>query len=279
MEQCAGTDEGNRPVAYETIAVEAGRITTVALNRPERRNAITIQMEEELLDALKSADRSGECRAIILRGNGQVFSAGHDLYEAAERAAGSPDVPPPPFGTHIMHEEVWNVGTPIISAVHGFVGPHAIHLITATDLVVAAEGTTFSFEFARVGGGHSFPLLTFTIGIRRYKEWRLLAQALDAQRAQEWGLINAVVPPQRLMDHATAWAESIAETPVESAVGNKLSINKDFERLGIWELLNLQSRFAPAGRPNERSRDYFKAVRDQGLSAARREAGATAEDG
>ena len=234
-------------MTYETIAVEPGVVTKIALNRPEKRNAINVQMERELVDALRDADRREECRAIILHGRGAVFSAGHDLRESELRRSGSADAPTPAFGVHYLHEEVWNIGTPIIAAVHGYLAPHAINLVTATDLVVAAEGTRFSFEYSRVAPGPTYPLLTFTVGVRKHKEWLLLARAVDAEEAKDAGLVNAVVPAERLLDQAMEWANVIVETVVESAVGNKLSVNKDLDRLGLWELYKLKSRFAPSG--------------------------------
>ena len=232
------------PANYKTITAHFARITRITLNRPEKRNAINLQMEADLVDALRRAERYPDARVVLLTGAGPVFSAGHDLQEAAARAAGQP-IPSSPFGVHPAPEEVWNVALPIVTAVHGYVGPHAIKTITATDLIVAAHGTRFSWEITARAGGPSFPLLTFTVGLRNYKRWLLTDPIFDAEAALQAGLINKVVPPDKLLDEALAWCETIAQTAPESARGNKLSINKDLDRLGLWDLHKLQSRHAP----------------------------------
>src|SRR5262245_55411867 len=129
---------------YSTIIVEPGPTTWITLNRPERRNAINHQLEHEVLHALHAAEMDSSVRVICLKGNGPVFSAGHDLYEVAETylKGGNPaDTRPSGPGSA---EQIWFINRPIISCVHGFLGPQASIMVACTDLIVAAEGTVFS---------------------------------------------------------------------------------------------------------------------------------------
>jgi enoyl-CoA hydratase/carnithine racemase len=256
---------------YETIVVEPGTVTKIGLNRPERRNAINRQMERELAAALTAADADPDCHVIILHGHGPVFSAGHDLYEVAAMYAGGENVGDLYFGKRTLQEDVWNVRTPIIAAVHGYLGPHAIHTVMCADLIIAAEGTRFSMEQVRVGGANGNPQVTFTIGEKRHKEWRLLGKAIDARVALRWGIVNAVVPAEQLMATATRWAEWIAAVPPQNAVANKLSVNKDVERLGIWELHKLGFFFGRMGHGSTVDRAFFQRVLDEGLKPSLRE--------
>jgi enoyl-CoA hydratase/carnithine racemase len=141
-------------------------------------------------------------------------------------------------------------------------------MCVSVDLVIAAEDTRFSFEQLRVSGADSFPLLGYTIGVRHYKEWRLLAKAIDAQKAYEWGLVNCVVPRSEVDETAWNWALQVAATPASGSIRNKLSVNKDFEHLGIWELAKLRPVYGTGGTTSERSAEYFKTVAEKGVRAA-----------
>jgi enoyl-CoA hydratase len=266
---------------YQTITVEPGVITRIGLNRPERRNAINLQLEHDLTEALLAAERDADCRVVILFGHGPVFSAGHDLYEVAAMFAEGSSGMLRGYGKRSLQEHVWNIQKPIISAVHGFVGPHAVYLIACTDLIIAAEGTRFSMEQMRRGGATGFPLITFIIGEKRYKEWRLLARALDAATLADWGLVNTVVPAEQLMATATQWAEWIAAIPPQNALANKLAVNKDVERLGLWELAKLGSLYGMMGHGSETDKDFFRKVMAEGLRPALRDRDAnfTGQDG
>jgi enoyl-CoA hydratase/carnithine racemase len=256
-------------LAYETIDVSTSEaVTVISLNRPKQRNAISELVEHELLGACLQAEADPDVRAIIVRGNGPVFSAGHDIVEAAQRfqqGIVSDDVD---FGRRSLHEDLWNIRKPIIAAVHGYVGPHAIHLCVSVDLVIAAEETRFSLEQLKVSVSDSFPLLGYTIGLRHYKEWRLLAKAIDARKAYEWGLVNLVVPREELDETALSWAQQVAATPASGSIRSKLSVNKDFERLGVWELAKLRPVYGTGGTVSERSAEYFKTVAEKGVRAA-----------
>jgi enoyl-CoA hydratase/carnithine racemase len=262
-------------VSYRFVDIEPGRITTIALNRPERRNAIGRELEAELLGAFRAAEADRGCHVIVLCARGSVFSAGHDIKEGAERQQSDGFDPDEDVGRRTLQEEVWNIRRPVIAAVNGFCGPHATHLVAATDIVLAADDARFSFEHLRITGAHSFPLLTYTIGARRYKEWRLMAKSIDAPTAREWGLVNAVVPADRLLETAYGWAEELARVPLANSIANKLSINKDIERLGIWELWKLRPLFSGATNRSPEQEEYYRSIREQGVGASvrRRDAG------
>lgn len=254
---------------YETIIVEPGPITWVTLNRPERRNAINRQLEEEVLHALHAAEVDEEVRVICLKGNGPCFSAGHDLYEVAESYAkgGSPTSSRPsgPSGA----EQIWFIRKPIISAVHGFLGPQAMIMTACTDLIVAAEGTAFSLEISRAGGGDIInPLWLHLLGLRRHKEWRLLFGILPAEKAVEWGFINKVVPMNRLYAQAQEWAETMLAAPPRSLESYKRGLNSMLEIQGVWSLKGPHELFGAQGHGSERDQEFYKIVQEKGLKAA-----------
>jgi enoyl-CoA hydratase len=258
-------------VAYETIIYERGPLAWITLNRPEKRNAINQKMHDELLHALHAAETDPEVRVIALKGNGPVFSAGHDLYEVAEMFEKGIDYTQLHPSGRSMEEEIWHIRKPTISCVHGFLGPQAIIIATVTDLVVAAEGTGFSLEQARVGGGDIInPLWLSILGLRRHKEWRLTFSILPAEKAVEWGFINKVVPMDQLTKQAEEWAKAMIAVPAQTVNSFKMGLNAMAEVNGAWTLRTFHDAYGRLGHGSERDREFFKMIREQGLQAALR---------
>ena len=253
---------------YKTIIHAPGTITWITLNRPERRNAINRQLEDELMDALHTAEADEKVRVIILKGNGPMFSAGHDLYEVAETYMKGGNPGRGGSGRSVP-EQIWHIRKPIITCVHGVLGPQASIMSAVTDLIVAAEGTIFSLEQARVGGGDIInPLWLELIGMRRHKEWRLTFSALPAEKAMEWGFINKVVPMDRLYAQAEEWAQTMVSVPAQTVNSFKRGLNAMMEAKGIWNMGLLHETVGHQGHGSDRDREFFKLVLEKGLKTA-----------
>lgn len=258
-------------MAYSTILVENGPLTWITLNRPEKRNAINSKMYEELLTALHAAEVDPAVRVIGLKGNGPVFSAGHDLVEVAEMFEKGGDFREGRPSGISLEESIWRIRKPIVSCVHGFLGPQAIIIATVTDLVVAAEGTSFSLEQARVGGGDIInPLWLSILGLRRHKEWRLTFSILTAEKAVEWGFINRVVPYEQMRAVAEEWANAMIAVPAQTVNSFKQGLNAMAEVNGAWSLRTFHDTYGMLGHGSERDREFYKIIREQGLQAALR---------
>lgn len=254
---------------YTTIAVERREgYVEVALNRPENRNAINHQLSDELMACLSSLDDDDTVSAVVLYGKGPVFSAGHDLYEVAGELAEGRVPKEFEFGTKTLQEKVWEIRTPIIAAVHGFLGPHAMYLMSSFDMIVATESTRFSFEQGRVSGAGCDPRMTFQIGALRHKKWRLLGEVIDASTAEQWGLINEVVAEDELLPTARSWAERLAQIPRLNARLNKLSINNQYAHFGIPAMQQHQQSFIQQGHGSETDQKFFQTVLESGLREA-----------
>lgn len=254
---------------YTMIAVERrDGYAEVALDRPAQRNAINHQLSAELMACLEELDADERCHAIVLYGNGPVFSAGHDLYEVAEELSRGQVPKEFEFGRKTLQERVWEIGAPIIAAVHGFLGPHAMYLMSSFDMIVATDSTRFSFEQGRVSGAGTDPRMTFQIGALRHKKWRLLGEVVDARTAEEWGLVNAVVPDDELLATARSWAERLATIPRLNSRLNKASINNQYDHFGIAAMQRHQQSFIQQGHGSERDQEFFRIVVESGLKEA-----------
>src|ERR1700747_1009059 len=188
------------------IEKETPQITVVTLNRPERRNALTIELLTELQAAIKLASNQPDQRVMILRGAGAAFCTGLDLKEAADHTK-----------AHATAELVANTLIAIsqtrlitIAAVHGAAVAGGAGIMSACDFVVAAEGTKIGYPEVRRGlvAGLVMTFLRRQVGERKMRELLLGSELINAERAKEIGLINRVVQPNEVMNEALKFANS-----------------------------------------------------------------------
>ena len=194
-----------------TVLVEkrTPQITVLTLNRPERRNALTIELLTELISALRVASEEPSVRILILQGVGAAFCTGLDLKEAADQTK-----------AHATAEMVANTLITIsqthlvtVAAVHGAAVAGGAGIMSACDFVVAAARTKIGYPEVRRGlvAGLVMTFLRRQIGERNMRELLLGSELIDAERAREIGLVNRVVARDDLMSEALKFAESVLQ--------------------------------------------------------------------
>jgi enoyl-CoA hydratase/carnithine racemase len=178
-----------------TLTVSDGDgVARVTLDRPEKRNALSLELMDELVGVLKALGDRGEIRAIVLEGAGAAFSAGHDLSEMVGRDLS--------FYQRLfdscteLMETIHRVPQPVIAKVHGIATAAGCQLVAACDLAVAADDTRFATPGVKIGLFCSTPMvpLSRAIGRKRALEMLLTGESISAATALEWGLVNRVVP-------------------------------------------------------------------------------------
>jgi len=190
-------------MGYEHIVVErSGEFATVTMNRPERRNALSLAHMRELIAAFRDLGDS-DALGIVLAGNGPVFSAGHDLAEVAGAdllAVRSLLV----TCTELM-TVMQQVPQPVVARVHGLATAAGCQLVASADLAVASENAGFATPGGKGGWFCHTPMVAVArnVGRKRAMEMALSGDIIDAHTALDWGLVNRVVPPGQL-DSATA---------------------------------------------------------------------------
>ncbi len=190
------------------IERQTPQITLVTLNRPERRNALTIELLTELVAAIKVVSDEAQERILILRGAGAAFCTGLDLKAAS------------PENAHATAEMVAKALLALsqtrlvtIAAVHGAAVAGGAGIMSACDFVVAAEGTKIGYPEVRRGlvAGLVMTFLRRQTGERNMSELLLGSELIDAERAKEIGLVNRVVSPENLMSEAQKFADSVLQ--------------------------------------------------------------------
>jgi enoyl-CoA hydratase/carnithine racemase len=190
-----------------------GPVARVVLDRPERRNALSLALMREVIDTLDDIAADPAVRVVVVEGNGPAFSAGHDLAEmTATRDAGFYEEL---FTTCVrMMTRVHELPQPVIAKVHGIATAAGCQLVAACDLAVAAEDARFATPGVNIGLFCSTPMVPVarSVGRKRALEMLLTGEMIDAHTAVEWGLVNRVVPTDRLDDEVLALAGRIAQS-------------------------------------------------------------------
>jgi enoyl-CoA hydratase/carnithine racemase len=192
---------------------EDGPAARITLNRPEKRNALSLELMLELLDALRRVSGADGVRAIVIDARGPAFSAGHDLSEMVDRDVAFHqrlfDV-----CTELM-ETVHRLPQPVIAKVEGMATAAGCQLVAACDLAVAADDARFATPGVKIGLFCSTPMVALSraVGRKRALEMLLTGRPIDAPTAVEWGLINRAVPAAEL---EAAVAELVAAVAASS---------------------------------------------------------------
>lgn len=192
------------------VARDAG-VVAITMNRPERRNALSLELMLELIACLQEIGGDAAVRAVILRGAGKVFCSGHDLSQMTGRNINEYrrifDV-----CTELM-TRIQEIPQPVIAEVHGIATAAGCQLVASCDLAVAAEEAAFATPGVKIGLFCTTPMVALTraIGRKRALQMLLTGELVDARTAAEWGLINQVVPAGELRASTEKLAAKIAE--------------------------------------------------------------------
>lgn len=221
-----------------TVSTGEDHVTRITLDRPEAKNAITVEMREALIETVRAARADADSRALLITGTGDAFCAGMDLSASTVAQAGGGEFDPRStsealrVGLQTLVRELWELDKPTVAAVNGTaVGPGA-HLALACDFVLVQPATRFLWSFARwglvvdAGGAYLLPRL---VGMARAKAMVLLGEPTTGQDAVDQGLAYRCVDAGELDTEASALAAKLAAGPTRSLGLSKQMLNRSFE--------------------------------------------------
>ena len=208
------------PSVYRTIDLRReGAVARLVLNRPDKRNALSLELMEEALAALDEIAASS-ARVVVLQGEGPAFSAGHDLGEMTGRDAAFYDRL---FDVcSVLMQRLHTIPQPVIARVHGIATAAGCQLVASCDLAVASEEARFATPGVKIGLFCSTPMvpLSRAVGRKRALQMLLTGELVDAPTALAWGLVNDVVPAGELDAAVDALAAKIvAASPLTIGTG------------------------------------------------------------
>lgn len=227
-------------MAYRSLDFSVrDQVAHLVLNRPDRANVISAEVARELLEAAIECDENPDVRAVLIRGEGRMFSAGGNLKAFAEKEDRLPAYLKET--TTYLHGAISRLvrqSAPTVCAVHGFAAGGGFSLAIAGDLVVAAESAKFTMAYTKVGltpDGSSTYFLTRLVGLRRAMDLALTNRVLTAGEALEWGLISRVVRDEELVQAAEDLAKALASGPTWAS-----GVTKELFHRGWTESLETQ---------------------------------------
>ena len=208
---------------YEAIIVERrDHVGIITFNRPDHMNTFSTALAMELTGALEELENEGHIRVVVIKGAGKSFCAGIDLAEFS--------------GKTLLEYRRWigwmermnltiaGMGKPVIAAVHGYAVANGAGLIAACDLAIVAEGTRIGTTAINVGlfcMGPAVPL-SRCVGRKKALELLLTGTMINAREAERIGLVNKVVPPERLEEEALKLADELAtKSPIALQMGKR----------------------------------------------------------
>lgn len=197
---------------YKTIcSTTEGNVAVVTLNRPARRNALSLELMEELIRCLNEIVQSREIRAVILAAAGKVYCSGHDL---SEMVGGNINEYGRIFDvcTDLM-TQIQSIRQPVIAEVQGTATAAGCQLVATCDLAIASEEASFATPGVKIGLFCTTPMVALSraVGRKRTLEMLLTGTPIDALTAAEWGLVNRVVPATELQAETRKLAMRIAD--------------------------------------------------------------------
>ncbi|MDP9373354.1 MAG: enoyl-CoA hydratase/isomerase family protein [Chloroflexota bacterium] len=203
---------------YQALRLERREgVALLTLNRPERRNAMTPELTQELPRALDEIRRDGEARALVITGTGSVFCAGGDLAMLGRMLEQPPEQNRREMGAfYRTYLDVLNLDVPAIAALNGHAVGAGAAFTLGCDIRLIAAGATIGFTFLNLGlhpGMGTTHLLPQVVGSAHAAELIFTGRMVGAEEALAMGLVSRIVPPDRLLDEALALAAEMAAKP------------------------------------------------------------------
>ncbi len=230
---------------FETLVYEkAGRVASITLNRPEKHNALSYQMLDDLDAALDYAEADEGTNVLILKANGKSFCSGFDT-------KGSYYITPPEGGwnyrnsynilskkVYAKYKRIFNFPKVTIAQIHSRCTDAGCYLQLSCDISVAADDALLGHPAQKWGGSQSTGLWQLFLGSKRARYLLMSGRLVDGKAAAAMGLVSISVPREQVEEEVKALAEEIAEIPRDGALHNKIAMNTDLKILGVDALFD-----------------------------------------
>lgn len=270
---------------YKTIIYEVDRgRARITLNRPEKLNALSMELQTELNQALWDADNDTNVHAVILRGNGRAFSAGYDLSPMANRrppADGEDAYTAVYRGGRTFDDDAWqleraqrlrmaifDMHKPVIAQVHGYCLAGGTDIATLCDIIIAAEDATIGFPPARAMGSLPNQMWVYHCGPQWAKRLFLTGDTITGAEAAEIGLVLKAVPANMLEGEVEGLVDRMVMIDTDLLAANKRIVNVALELMGARTMQRLGAENDARAHLAPSVREFGRIAGEQGLKAA-----------
>lgn len=265
-------------IIYEVV----NNTAKITLNRPEKLNALTLQLQSELSEALWEADNDREVHSVIIKGAGRAFSAGYDLTGGGKRVPVSrvENENRAYRGARSIDDDAWqlergqryrmaifDMHKPVIAQVHGYCLAGGTDIALLCDMVIAADDAVFGFPPARDLGALPNNMWLYNVGPQWAKRLTLTGDTVTGSEAQSIGLILKSVPSEYLEREVEGLTARMAHIDPDLLSANKRIINTGLELMGARTLQRMAAENDVRGHNTRAAADYRKSVTEKGLKA------------
>jgi enoyl-CoA hydratase len=274
-------------VSEEVRYEERDAIAIITLNRPDKLNTLTEAVLQGVADGIDEATRSKPVRAVVLRGEGRVFTAGYDLTAGGEGGWEGPyDAPSPPardgawdpvrdyqwMNTNVQRfMKIWHCPKPVIGEVHGFAVGGATDMVLCCDQLFMADDAYIGYAPSRVYGTPTTMIWVYRLTLEHAKQFLLTGEAIDARTAHRIGLVSRVYPAAELSQRVEEYANRFRHIPANQLALNKLLINQAYENMGLRTTQLLGTLFDGVTRHTEEALRWAESFREKGFREVIRE--------
>ena len=265
-------------MGYQFIEYEASNgIGRVSLNRPEKLNALSRELQDELVDCLERADDDPDVRVMTLRGNGRAFCAGYDITPPSNpeaQAAAQERRDNIRSDIHRMKRtpntmnSILNLSKPVIAGVHGYCIAGGTDLAMHCDIIIAADDAQIGFPPVRSMGTPPTHMWTYMVGPQWAKWFLLTGESVSGTRAEELGLVWKSVPGEGLGAAVEDLARTMARIPWELLAANKSIVNKAMDLMGRTTLQHIAAETDAIAHQAPVVKEFSRMAREEGLKAA-----------
>jgi enoyl-CoA hydratase len=259
-------------MSYENLLYAVDdRVATITLNRPERMNALSLKLIDEIMEAVRQADRDTDVRVIVITGaGGKAFSSGYDIKESAQQ----PKRGLVEWRARMQHDiaftyTVWDCSKPVIAVIDGFCLAGALEFAMCCDIRYCSDDAKFGAVEARFSNGIATMIMPWLIG-QRCRALLYTGDIFDASEAYRLGLVDKVFPKADLAAETTRIARRMSRVSSNCLKWNKRAINQTFETMGLRSAIQYGSEAsAIMDAPGSPEADTFETIRrSEGLPAA-----------
>ncbi len=253
------------------------RIARITLNRPEKRNALNTTIRNEIVDALRAAERDDDVSVVLIDGAGASFCSGYDITPGG---SGRPseyvsakwfDAWTDQFTRSCLHDwlTIWDLLKPVVAKVHGYCLAGGTELMSMCDITFAANDATFGYPPMRGMTTPDVPYFPWKLPMARAKYLQLTGNGISGKQAAEWGWIAKSFPAERLEEETLKEVRALASISPDLLAANKLNLNQTYEIMGFRAALSTAPQWhALTSRLRPGAGDFGRISQEQGLRAA-----------
>lgn len=257
---------------FEHIVLEKrGRLATILLNRPKKLNALSVEMQKEIVRAIGNAEADPEIRVLIIKGAGRGFSAGYDIDPTSTVAYRQRSILEDRKRLKEVAERwltLWDCEKPIIAQIHGLCLAGGTDMALLADVVIASEDAKIGHPGVRGIGTPLTQMWAYLVGPMRAKMLMLTGDTISGKEAAEWGLVAKAVPSEQLEAEVMGLARRMAAIPVDLLSVNKLVVNRTLEAMGLRQAITATCELDSISHFTPTVERFWEIVNSEGIKQA-----------